>query len=247
MKHKSRFYRDYNDNYNDNYDDICSFNVKLHTSDLFIRADKNLTEEAFSILKDARRELEDYIIGHDEFIHSLNPVEPDGGEPEIVSEMIMASSAVNVGPMAAVAGAIAEKVGMGLLNFTDEVIVENGGDIWMKLTKSAVIGIYAKNIYFKNSIGIKIDPDKTPCSVCTSSSKLGHSISFGKADSVTIIAKGGALADAAVTAVCNMVGDPDSIEGALNFAMSINGVSGCIIILNDILAVQGDIELIPVE
>jgi ApbE superfamily uncharacterized protein (UPF0280 family) len=157
--------------------------------------------------------------------------------------MIIASEAVGVGPMAAVAGAKAEKVGAGLLHFTDEVIIENGGDIWMKLNKSAVIGIYAKNIYFKDNIGIKIDPYKTPCSVCTSSSKLGHSLSFGKADSVTIIAKEGALADAAATAVCNMVKDRETIEDALNFALSINGVSGCIIILNEILAVRGDIEL----
>ena len=241
MKHTKRFYRDYKDN-RDNKD-ICTFNVKHHTSDLFIRADTNLEEEALRILKKVRGELEDYISEHDEFIHSLNPIAPDGSEPEIAFAMIMASSIVGVGPMAAVAGAIAERVGAELLNFTNEVIVENGGDIWMKLTKSAVIGIYAKNIYFKDNIGIKIDPDKTPCSVCTSSSKLGHSISFGKADSVTIIAKEGALADAAATAVCNMVCSRDNIEDALNFAMSINGVSGCIIILNDTLAVQGDIEL----
>jgi ApbE superfamily uncharacterized protein (UPF0280 family) len=239
MKHKSRFYR--------GYDDICTFNVKLHTSDLFIRADKNLQEEALGILTNIRRELEDYINRRDEFIHSLNPIKPDGSEPEIASEMIMVSSTVGVGPMAAVAGAIAEKVGIELLNFTDEVIVENGGDIWMKLTKSAIIGIYAKNIYFKQDIGIKIDPNKTPCSVCTSSSKLGHSISFGKADSVTVVANGGALADATATAVCNMVQTSDNIEDALSFVMSINGVSGCIIILNDILAVQGDIELIPLS
>jgi len=237
MKHKSRFYRDYGD--------TCSFNVKLHTSDLFIRADKNLKEEAFGILKKVRGELEDYIAGRDEFLHSLNPVDPDGNEPQIVSEMLIASSTAGVGPMAAVAGAIAEKVGAELLNFTDEVIVENGGDIWLKLNQPAVIGIYAKNIYFKDNIGIKIDPDKTPCSVCTSSSKLGHSISFGKADSVTIIGKKGALADAAATAVCNMVQSRDNIEDALNFAVSIDGVSGCIIILNEILAVKGDIELVP--
>jgi hypothetical protein len=239
MNHKSRFYRDYGD--------ICSFNVKLHASDLFIRADKNLKEEAFSILTKTRRELEDYIADRDEFIHSLNPIAPDGSEPEIAHEMIMASSTAGVGPMAAVAGTIAERVGSELLNFTDEVIVENGGDIWMKLTKPAVIGIYAKNIYFKHNLGIKIDPHKTPCSVCTSTSKLGHSISLGKADSVTIIAKTGALADAAATAVCNMVQDSETIEGALNFAMSIDGVSGCVIILNELLAVQGDIELCPLE
>ena len=244
MNHTSRFYRDYGDN-GDNAG-ISAFNVKLHTSDLFIRADKNLHEQALSILTNARRELEDYIHERDEFIHSLNPIVPDGSEPEIAHEMITASSTAGVGPMAAVAGAIAERVGTGLLNFTDEVIVENGGDIWMKLTNPALIGIYAKNIYFKQNLGIRIDPHKTPCAVCTSTPKLGHSISLGKADSVTIIAKTGALADASATAVCNLVQSRGDIENALNFAMSINGVSACVIILNEILAVQGDIELCPV-
>jgi hypothetical protein len=163
----------------------------------------------------------------------------------MIESMYRASTLCGVGPMAAVAGAIAEKVGKELLEYSDEVIVENGGDLWMKLTKPASIGLYADNIYFKNNICIKLNPENTPCAICTSTSKLGHSISFGKADSVTVIACDGALADAAATAVCNMVLTEDDIEKALEYAISIQGVRGCLIIFRDKIALQGEIELTP--
>jgi len=241
MTHKKRFYRD--------YDIICgsAFNVKIDTSDLFIRADTDLHDKAYEALKAARTELEDYIKQHEEFLHSLSPLTLHGDEGEIVSAMYRASDAAGVGPMAAVAGAIAEKVGRELLNNSDEVIVENGGDLWMKMNKPAIIGIYVNNIYFKNNIGIKINPENTPCSICTSTSNLGHSLSFGKADSVSIIAETGALADAVATAVCNMVKTEDDIERALEYGMTIQGIRGCLIIFRDKLALQGEIELAPLE
>jgi ApbE superfamily uncharacterized protein (UPF0280 family) len=241
MNHKNRFYRDYSST------NRTAFNVKIDTSDLFIIADKNLYDKAYEMLKTVRTELEEYIMEHDEFLHSLDPVTHHGDIDSISAVMCRASASAGVGPMAAVAGAVAEAVGNGLLSFSEEVIVENGGDIWMKLVKPAVIGIYVNNIYFRDNIGIKINPDKTPCSVCTSTSKLGHSLSFGKADSVTIIADTGALADAVATAVCNMVQTSDDIENALNFGMSIKGIRGCLIIFRDILAARGEIELSPLE
>lgn len=241
MKHNKRFYRDYSRS------ESIAFNVKIDTSDLFIRADANLHDKAFTALKTARTELEEYTKIHDEFLHSLNPIAMHGDEGEISAVMCKASESAGVGPMAAVAGAIAETVGRELLNYSKEVIVENGGDLWMKLIKPAVIGIYVNNNYFRENIGIKIDPGKTPCGVCTSTSKLGHSLSFGKADSVTIIAETGALADAAATAVLNMVQSADDMENALEFGMTITGVRGCLIVFRDKLAAQGDIELSPLE
>ncbi len=239
MKHKQRFYRDYNSTTG------SAFNVKIDTSDLFIRAESNLYDKAYDALNIVRLELEDYIAKHDEFLYSLTPVTLHGDETEISAEMCRASESAGVGPMAAVAGAIAEKVGKELLDYSTEVIVENGGDLWMKLNKSAVIGIYVNNIYFKDNIGIRINPENTPCSICTSTSKLGHSLSFGKADSVTIIADTGALADAAATAVCNMVQNENDMENAMEFGMSIDGVRGCLVIFRDKLALQGEIELAP--
>ena len=238
--HRKRFYRSYTES------EGQTFNVKLHTTDLYIKADKNLHEEAYGILSSTRKELEEYILKHDEFLHSLDPLTPHGDEPEIALSMIHASSIAGTGPMAAVAGAIAETVGRELLKYSTEVIVENGGDIWMKLAESSDIGLYADNFYFKNNVGIRIYPYDTPCSVCTSSSKLGHSISFGRADSVTVVAESGALADAMATSVCNMVKTGNDMEKALEFGMSINGVRGVLVIFRDLLGIQGKIELAPV-
>lgn len=133
------------------------------------------------------------------------------------------------------------------MDFSDEVIVENGGDLWMRLTSPAVVGIYVKNIYFTDKIWLRINPGDTPCSVCTSSASLGHSLSFGKADAATIIAESGALADAVATGACNIVQNEEDIGAAIEYAMSINGVSGCMIIYRDRLGAQGAIELCSPE
>lgn len=240
MMHNKRFYRYYG------CDRGLTFNVKLDTSDLYIKADTDLHDEAFRALSSARMELEDYIRKHDEFLLSLDPVTPHGDEPAIALSMFRASSAAGTGPMAAVAGAIAEEVGRELVKYSEEVIVENGGDIWMKLAAPSTIGLYANNVYFKDNVGIRIYPHETPCSVCTSSPKLGHSISFGNADSVTVIAGDGALADAMATAVCNMVKAGGDIEKALEFGMSRQGVRGVMVIFRDMLGIQGGVELAPV-
>ncbi len=241
MNHSRRFYRDYGKTRG------VSFNVKLDTTDLFITADRNLSAEAYEILETGRRELEGHIKLHRDFLYSLNPVPQPGDCSQLAGEMYSASKAACVGPMAAVAGAIAEYVGRGLLDMSEEVIVENGGDLWMKLSSPAVIGVYVNNIYFSDRIWLRINPGDTPCSVCTSSASLGHSLSFGKADAATIIAKSGALADAVATGACNIVKSEDDIARAIKYAMSIEGVSGCMIIYRDKLGVQGTVELCSPE
>lgn len=241
MKHDRRFYRNYNAGTG------TSFNVKLDTTDLLIKADSDLHDQAYRILREIRADLERHISSHENFLYSLDPIEPPGDEPDIAASMYIASAATGTGPMSAVAGAVAEAVGRGLLELSGEVIVENGGDIWMKLIRPTVIGLYINNIHFGSRIALKIYPDNTPCSICTSSPRLGHSLSFGKADSVTVIADNGALADSAATAVCNMIKNEQDIRSALTFAMSINGISGCIAVFREKLAVQGRVELAPPE
>jgi len=237
MNHSSRFYREYSGTRG------CSFNVRLDTTDLFITAGKNLTEEAFKSLKTARDELEEHIKNNSNFLYSLSPLTPPGNIPAIVDNMYRAALSAGVGPMAAVAGAIAEHVGRDLLAHSEEVIVENGGDIWMKLEYPAKTGVYTDNIYFRDKIWLKINPEDTPCSICTSTSRLGHSLSFGKADAVTVITEKGAQADAVATGACNIVQDENDIQKALDYAMSIEDVMGCMIIFRDKLGAQGMIEL----
>ena len=94
--------------------------------------------------------------------------------------------------------------------------------------------------------GFVIPPDRTPIGVCTSSSTVGHSRSFGKADAVCIVSKSPTLADAAATAVGNRVRCREDIEDGLTVAQDIEGVLGALIILGDTLGVWGDVELVRI-
>lgn len=221
-----------------------AFNVKLHTTDLYIRASQDISKTAYTLLTEARNEIEQHIKENPDFLTSLEPLTETAGS-HIISQMYKSSEAAGTGPMAAVAGAIAEYVGEKLLPFSEEIVVENGGDIWMRINYPMYLGIYSDNIYFKDKLVLKIDNAKTPCAVCTSSSKTGHSLSFGKADSVTVIAQNGAYADAVATETCNRVKHQSDIEEALEFALSVPFVKGCLIVFRDRIAALGDIELAP--
>ncbi len=241
MLHNKRFYRFYSSN-----NRWKVFNIKLHTSDLYIKASHDISEKAYILLNEARNEIEQHIKENPDFLTSLEPL-TEPAVSDIISEMYRASDAAGTGPMAAVAGAISEYVGKRLLPYTEEIVVENGGDIWMSINYPVYLGIYSDNIYFKDKLALKIDNAKTPCAVCTSSSKTGHSLSFGKADSVTVVALNGAYADAVATETCNRVKTRADMEKALEFALSVPFVKGCLIVFRDRIAALGDIELAPPE
>jgi ApbE superfamily uncharacterized protein (UPF0280 family) len=165
--------------------------------------------------------------------------------PSIVKDMAEAARTVGVGPMAAVAGAIAEAVGVDLLVHTPEVIVENGGDIFMKLLKSRLIGVYAGESAITGKIALEISPEETPLGVCTSSGTVGHSLSLGAADAVIILSHSAALADAAATAIGNIIKSAEDIAVAIEKVQLINGVTGVVIIKGDKLGVWGKVKLVP--
>jgi ApbE superfamily uncharacterized protein (UPF0280 family) len=146
--------------------------------------------------------------------------------------------------MAAVAGAVAEHTATRLLKNTDEVIVENGGDLFMKTSRQLTIGIYAGNSPLSGHIGIRIKHEDQPVSICTSSAKIGHSLSFGNAEAVTVRSRSAALADAAATAICNIVKHGSDIKKAIKKAKTISGVEGILIIKGEHLGIWGDIEVV---
>jgi ApbE superfamily uncharacterized protein (UPF0280 family) len=180
---------------------------------------------------------------HPEFQKSLVPLTKDPYAPEIVKEMILASQLAHVGPMAAVAGAMAEWVSKDLLKLSKEVIVENGGDIYLATSKERIIGIYAGNSALSLKIGIVISPEESPLGVCTSSGTVGPSLSFGKADAVCILSKSAALADAAATSVGNIVKEKKDIELGLERGKEIEGVLGMLIIVGEKVGVWGNVKL----
>jgi ApbE superfamily uncharacterized protein (UPF0280 family) len=186
--------------------------------------------------------IEDYIHLKDKrFLTSLKPLVVELNAAPIVREMARQAAAANVGPMAAVAGAIAQFVGRDILRkgYTD-VIVENGGDIFLRITRGIRVGFYHGKNSVLNSLRLKIKPRNTPLGVCASSGTVGHSLSFGIADSVVIAAGNAALADAVATAAANRVKAKEDCAKAVDFARSIKGVRGVIIVLGDHMAGWGD-------
>jgi len=224
-------------------DDLAKFEVIVKETDLLVRADRDFSKETRESVLKYRYQLETYIAMNADFKRSLVPLSDDPYAPEIVREMIRTSQVAHVGPMAAVAGAMAESVSKDLLKLSKEVIVENGGDIYLATSKERTIGIYAGDSPLSFKIGMTISPEETPLGVCTSSGTVGPSLSFGKADAVCILSKSAALADAAATAVGNVVKEKKDIELGLRVGKEIAGVQGILIIVQEKLGVWGNIKL----
>ncbi len=240
--YKPRFYRFWSQD-----NDLVSFNVMVKETDLFIRARRNLRKKALDVVIKQRALLEAYIDRHPGFVTSLEPYAVGIDAPFLVKEMAEASASVGVGPMAAVAGAIAESVGKELLKYSSEVLVENGGDIFLRLTQTRRIGIYAGHSPLSGKLALEIKPQDTPLGVCTSSGTVGHSLSFGKADAAIVLSPSAALADAAATAVGNLVKTAEDMPQAIEFVREVEGITGIAIIIGDKMAVWGKINLVRME
>jgi len=224
-------------------DDLIKFEVIVKETDLLIRAEKDLSQEAIESVLKYRHQIEGYIKINPSFQTSLIPLEEEIGSPEIIRKMIRSSRLANVGPMASVAGAIAESVYNDLYPFSRELIIENGGDIFLSSLRERVVGIYAGKSPLSLKIGIVISPEETPIGICTSSGTVGHSLSFGRADAVCIVSKSAALSDAIATYIGNIVKDERDIELALNIGQSIPGLLGMIIIVGKNMGIWGNIRL----
>ncbi|MBN2467474.1 MAG: UPF0280 family protein [Deltaproteobacteria bacterium] len=223
---------------------LIPFRVCVKETDLYLKAERNLETQARHAILACRGQIEAHIKTHPHFFQSLGPLPFDPHADPIIQEMLSASQKAQVGPMAAVAGAIAEFVGRTLLSYSHEIIVENGGDIFLQTIHDVIIGIFAGSSPLSNQIGIKIRSQDTPLGICTSSGTVGHSLSFGKADAVTILSANTALADAAATAVANEVKNNVDIPHALDLALSFSGVIGAVIAIGSHIGCQGEVRLI---
>lgn len=227
--------------------DLVAFHAVEKETDLYIRAISNLQRKALKSIVRWRSSLESYIERHPEFLTALEPLDMTPDAPQIVREMIDVSTSVGIGPMAAVAGAIAERVGKDLLPFSSEVIVENGGDIFLRSSKLRRVGIYAGESPFTGKLALEIGPKKEGLGICTSSGTVGHSFSYGRADAVVVIAPSASLADATATAVCNMVRTVEDVPAAIHFAEGISAVIGGLVIKGDKLGAWGEVKLCSTE
>lgn len=244
MTYQERKYRHYIKG-----DNLIKFEVIEKETDLLILAETNLYNKALALVIKYRAQLENYIQKDPTFLKTLKPMFwLKWGAPKIAWDMALATRKVNVGPMASVAGAFAEYVGKDLLKdkLTKEIIIENGGDIYMKTNQTRKVGVYAGNSPFSEKIAIEINPKDSPLGICTSAGTVGHSLSFGSADAVVVSAKSTLLADAAATAIGNVVKSKETIDDGLKLAKKIHGLMGVLIIKDDRMGVVGKVKIVPV-
>ncbi|NPU83053.1 MAG: UPF0280 family protein [Syntrophaceae bacterium] len=223
--------------------DLVLFTVRVGQTDLMISASRDLTGPSLQAVYKYRRQLERYIESHPTFLNSLIPLEKEDLAPPIVRDMLEAAEQAGVGPMAAVAGAMAERVGRDLLPLSENIIIENGGDIFIRMDRDVRIGLFAGTSPLSDRISLNIRPEQTPLGICTSSGTVGPSLSLGRADAVTVLSTSAALADAAATSIGNLVQNKATIKKGLDRAQQITGVLGVVIVVADSMGAWGEVEL----
>ncbi len=214
--------------------------------------------EGEKILTALRNTITEYDREHSGFIDILEPIIEDRNAPDIIRSMIRSTRAAGVGPMASVAGVLAEYLGRALdeqFHF-DEIVVENGGDYWIKILSPLSIGVYAGLSSLSGTIGVVLNSENSPLGLACSSGTVGPSLSYGKADAALVTAGDAAAADAWATALGNRVKGKNDLEEALGWLIKDAGEKtpeeclkplGALIILGDTIAAQGKITLGPVQ
>lgn len=187
-----------------------------------------------------RHLLEDYLLRHPEFQHSLVPLSPHADAPEIARHMAWAAGLAGVGPMAAVAGAMAQWAAKAALAAgAEEAIVDNGGDIYLKAVEPVIVALGTGTSKVADRLAFRVEPEETPVAICSSSGKMGHSMSLGRCDLATIVAGDAALADAVATQAANLIRTPEDVDAALERIALIEGVAGVLIVKDDRIGLVG--------
>ncbi len=230
--------------------DLSYFHIRLKETDLAIGVDKESYTDSLMALceqevRKQRAELEIYINMHPEFRTSFAPITLLPGAPRLAINMARAASQAGVGPMAAVAGAMAEAVGLKLRPQVKSVIVENGGDLYIDSVNDRLIAVFAGPSKFSNKIAIQLKARESPLGICTSSGTVGPSVSLGKADAVVIKGGNAALADAVATGAANRIQTTADLLKAVDYVKAIQGITGILAIKEDRMAAWGDIEIVP--
>lgn len=221
-------------------DDLVASHVCQAESDLYILSKQDAAAAAGDLLAEVRRDLETYIRRDEKFCTTLKPHRPAYDAPLIARRMAAAAARYQVGPMAAVAGAIAECVGEQL---PGDAVVENGGDIYVRSGRPLTFTLYAgEESPFTGRL--RFSPQvEGAYGVCTSSGTVGHSKSFGKADAVCVIARDTAAADAAATALCNRIESEADLDAVMEAAAADDEILGILAVMGERLGVWGSVEI----
>ncbi|MDR1951504.1 MAG: UPF0280 family protein [Bacteroidales bacterium] len=228
----------------------CGFVAKYKETDVWIGIDKNsfhreMPEFTEKTIRALRNEVDIYLKQDPQYRLSLIPYNAQEHAPKILKDMSEISHKANVGPMATVAGAFATYVAQELKKQfkIEEIIIENGGDIYADIKQDLDVSVFAGTSPLSEKIGLRIDAKKSPLGICTSSGTVGHSLSFGKADAVMIVCKNATLSDGYATAFANKIQTSDDINPVLKLINEEKNILSALIVKNDKMGVVGQFEL----
>ena len=241
MEYRERSYRSRFSN-----DERRWFCVKFLESDLWIGVDSgsyraSMEADTYAMLVDLRRQMDAYLLMDPQYKTALTPYDAGLEAPAILKEMSRVSHKTGIGPMSAVAGAVAKKVAEFL--GTKEVIVENGGDIYAQAASDMDISVFAGQSPLSEKIGLHIPAAEFPLGICTSSGTVGPSLSLGRADAVMIVCKDVLLADSYATAMANRIKTVNDLQSVIDRISDIPEILGAIAVKDDRMAITGRFEL----
>lgn len=225
-----------------------AFQIVVEETDLWVVAATNLNEAVTDYVHGLRGALKAHMALYPEFLRSLTPLAAPNSAHPLVQAMCRASQATGVGPMAGVAGAIAQAVADKFSVQSPDIIIENGGDVYLHSTRERVVGILS-DPQGQAGLGVRLAKTDFPMSLCASSARIGHSLSLGKGDLAVVASRDAALADCAATALCNMLQGPEDLKKAMDQAGAWRkaGVIFAFAQCGGQIAVRGDLELAALE
>lgn len=231
-----------------NRDRFFFFRSSVRESDLYIGVPHDrFREEMIRSASDELLRLRKLILDHAAvdatFIRSLEPVFSDRPVPPEIRTMLECSGRTGTGPMSSVAGLFAERVGRRLIRDYNlqEIVVENGGDLFVRNRLELTSLIHAGSSVLSGKVALILTPGTW--GACTSSGTVGHSLSFGCADAVTVIAESAPLADAWATALANRVTGAGEIGPVLDLAGQTPEILGCAVIAEEQIGIRGQFEV----
>ncbi len=219
-----------------------SFQIVLEESDLHVIANTHMATAMLKTLGLLRADIKSWQSLYTDFRSSLVPLPIPQSAPEVVKRMYIAAKKAGVGPFAAVAGTIAHMLAEDFVSQSSNIIIENGGDLYMYSQTPRVVALLS-NPNSGASLGLQFSANDFPLALCTSSATIGHSLSLGQGELAVVRSKDGALADTVATALGNRLQDAASLEQAMQFAQNINGVEGIFVQCNEAIGVWGKMEL----
>jgi hypothetical protein len=229
---------------------FTGFQVKYLETDLWIGVDSDsfmeeMKDVAQRKIENLRQKLDKYIEKEPLFKKSLKPFQPAENAPAEAREMAEAAKKAGIGPMSAVAGLFAREVGNEIIqNFSvGELVIENGGDIYVQLKNDLVLSVFAGESELSEKIGLVIPPVKDKLGICTSAGTVGPSLSFGKADAVVVVCGDILLADSFATAFGNKVKIPNDVEKEINQSEKYPEILAMLIICEDQIGIRGEFEI----